>query len=84
MLSVSFSLPVLVAMLFNILLPGSGFELDGLNGLTFGPIPEGTIKVTIACINCKQPGASSVESLWVETIFSGLLRSRPTHAKIPT
>ncbi len=34
MLSVSFSLPILLAKLFSFCWPEGDFELDGLNGLT--------------------------------------------------
>lgn len=41
MLSVSFSLALVAAMLFGIVLPGHHKEVDKFNGLTRGPIPSG-------------------------------------------
>ncbi len=41
MLSVSFSLALVAAMLFGIVLPGHHKEVDKFNGQTRGPIPAG-------------------------------------------
>lgn len=41
MLSVSFSLALVAAMLFGIVLPGHHKEVDKFNGQTHGPIPTG-------------------------------------------
>ena len=41
MLSVSFSLVLIAAMLFGIVLPGHHEEVDKFNGQTRGPIPAG-------------------------------------------
>lgn len=42
MLSVSFSLAAIIAMLFGIDMSVANSELDCLNDPTFWPIPEGT------------------------------------------
>lgn len=42
MLSVSFSLALVAAMLFGIMLPGNHKEVDKFNGQTHGPFPTGT------------------------------------------
>ena len=41
MLSVSFSLALVAAMLFGIVLPGHHKEVDKFNGQTRGPFPTG-------------------------------------------
>ena len=41
MLSVSFSLALVAAMLFGIVLPGDHKEVDKFNGRTRGPFPAG-------------------------------------------
>lgn len=48
MLSVSFSLAAVAAMLFGIVLPGHPKEVDSLNGPTSGPIPGSKVQVVIA------------------------------------
>jgi len=42
MLSVSFSLALVAAMLFGIVLPGDNKEVDKFNGQTRGPFPKGS------------------------------------------
>ncbi len=41
MLSVSFSLALVAAMQFSIVLPGNHKEVDEFNGQTHGPFPAG-------------------------------------------
>lgn len=43
MLSVSFSLALVAAMLFGIVLPGHHYEVDKFNGQTREPIPAGKV-----------------------------------------
>lgn len=39
MLDILFIIPCLLAKIIDLVLPGSNFELDSLNGLTHWPIP---------------------------------------------
>lgn len=45
MLSVSFSLALVAAMLFGIVLPGHHKEVDKFNGQTRKPIPAGSLQI---------------------------------------
>lgn len=45
MLSVSFSLALVAAMLFGIVLPGHHKEVDKFNGQTPGPIPVSLVEM---------------------------------------
>lgn len=45
MLSVSFSLALVAAMLFGIVLPGHPKEVDRFNGQTHEPIPTGNLDI---------------------------------------
>lgn len=49
MLSVSFSLALVAAMLFGIVLPGHHKEVDKFNGQTCGPIPAGNNHLVSVC-----------------------------------
>lgn len=46
MLSVSFSLALVAAMLFGIVLPGHHTEVDKFNGQTHGLLPVGTSRLS--------------------------------------
>lgn len=49
MLSVSFSLALVAAMLFGIVLPGHHKEVDKFNGQTRGPFPAGNNDLVSEC-----------------------------------
>ncbi|PTQ64603.1 hypothetical protein C8N42_1439 [Celeribacter persicus] len=49
MLSVSFSLALVAAMLFGIVLPGHLKEVDKFNGQTRGPFPAGNNDLVSGC-----------------------------------
>ncbi len=53
MLSVSFSLALVAAMLFGIVLPGHHKEVDKFNGQTRKPIPAGKCDVVSGFPPCK-------------------------------
>ena len=53
MLSVSFDLAVLAAMLFGIVLPANPKEVDSLNSPTTRPIPGGNHELVIDQTNFK-------------------------------
>ena len=53
MLSVSFSLALVAAMLFGISLPGHHKEVDKFNGQAHGPIPTGTYDLVSELLSFK-------------------------------
>jgi hypothetical protein len=68
MLSVSFSLALVAAMLFGIVLPGHHKEVDKFNGQTRGPFPAGNNDLVSECRQFKVAKKQFCQSALVSAV----------------